>query len=319
MLRALLMSLSRAKWAQRAVTRWGVARRVAARFIAGESSQAAMLAVKKLNAAGMLATLDHLGENTSNADEARQSVEKILEILDRIQTDGARSNVSIKLSQIGLLVDEDLCLQNLARILEKARSTDNFVRIDMEDSTLTEKTLNALRWARAQGYSNVGIVIQAYLYRSASDINALVSEGIRVRLVKGAYREPITVAYPNKADVDSAFDQLAGVLMAAQKRRSPEIRSADGRFPPIPAIATHDARRIEVAIDLLKKYGLPREAVEFQMLYGIRRDLQAELVEKGYPVRVYVPYGTHWYPYFMRRLAERPANTWFFVSNFFRR
>jgi proline dehydrogenase len=318
MLRAIFIFLSKLTWAQRMMTNWGVARRVASRFIAGETGEEAIQVIETLNAAGLLATLDFLGENTTTPEEARQSADEILHILERIHESGVRSNVSIKLSQIGVLLDEERCLSNLVRILEKARLTDNFVRIDMEDSTLTEKTLDVLRQVRKQGYENVGIVIQSYLYRSTSDVNTLMSEGIRVRLVKGAYREPITVAYPNKVDVDIAFDKLTELLIVSQKRHKPESARVTGRFPPIPAIATHDASRIQHALDLLKKYGLSRDSIEFQMLYGIRRDLQQELAAAGYPVRVYVPYGTHWYPYFMRRLAERPANVWFFFSNLFR-
>ncbi len=318
MLRAFFIFLSKANWAQRLITRWRFAWRTASRFIAGETGEDAIQAVEKLNKTGILATLDHLGENTSSANEARQSADEILQILELIQIAGVRSNVSIKLSQIGLLLDEDLCRQNLERILQKARLTNNFIRIDMEDSTLTAKTLDCLHRARAQGYTNVGIVIQSYLYRSPEDIQALVSDGVRVRLVKGAYREPAAVAYPAKADVDRAFDQLAELLIAATRDNEPDAGNPDGRFPPLASIASHDPDRIQAARDLLEKYALPRERIEFQMLYGIRRDLQQELVAAGYTVRVYVPYGTHWYPYFMRRLAERPANVWFFISNFFR-
>lgn len=319
MLRAFFIFLSKAHWAQRLITKWGVAWRAASRFIAGETGGEAIQAVRKLNEAGILATLDHLGENTSSAVEARQSTDEILQVLDQIHASGVRSNVSIKLSQLGLLVDEELCLQNLDRILQKARLTGNFIRIDMEDSSLTEKTLDALRWARTQGYTNVGIVIQSYLYRSAADVRTLMDEGIPVRLVKGAYREPESVAYPHKADVDQAFDRLTDLMLIGTQRLGLQSASNDGRFPPLAAIASHDPKRIQVARDLQKKYALPNSAVEFQMLYGIRRDLQQELTAAGYPVRVYVPYGTHWYPYFMRRLAERPANMWFFLSNFFKR
>ncbi|TLM97604.1 proline dehydrogenase, partial [bacterium] len=301
MLRAFFIFLSKAQWAQRLITNWGAAWRAASRFIAGETGEDAIQAVRKLNEAGLLATLDHLGENTTSAVEARQSTDEILQVLDQIQSSGVRSNVSIKLSQLGLLLDEELCQQNLVRILQKARLTNNFIRIDMEDSSLTEKTLDALRWSRAQGYTNVGIVIQSYLYRSAADVRSLMDEGIRVRLVKGAYREPASVAFPEKADVDTAFDQLTEKMLLGTQRAGPREESEDGRFPPLAAIATHDPRRIKVARDLQKKYVLPNAAIEFQMLYGIRRDLQQELVAAGYPVRVYVPYGTHWYPYFMRR------------------
>ena len=319
MLRAFFISLSKATWAQRWITRWGFAWRAASRFIAGENGDEAILAIKQLNESGILATLDHLGENTSSVAEARKSTDEILQVLDQIHISGVRSNVSIKLSQIGLLLDDELCQQNLARILQKAQLTNNFVRIDMEDSSLTEKTLDALRWARARGFFNVGIVIQSYLYRSAADVRMLIEEGIRVRLVKGAYQESASVAYPAKEDVDKAFDQLAELLLAGSLSNRVDSSPTDGRFPPLAAIASHDVKRIQFAREVQQKLGLPKEALEFQMLYGIRRDLQQELAAAGYPVRVYVPYGTHWYPYFMRRLAERPANVWFFISNFFKR
>ena len=319
MLRAFFISLSKATWAQRWITRWGFAWRAASRFIAGENGDEAILAIKQLNESGILATLDHLGENTSSAAEARKSTDEILQVLDQIHISGVRSNVSIKLSQIGLLLDDELCQQNLARILQKAQLTNNFVRIDMEDSSLTAKTLDALRWARAHGFFNVGIVIQSYLYRSAADVRMLIEEGIRVRLVKGAYQEPASVAYPAKEDVDKAFDQLAELLLAGSLSSQMDSNRADGRVPPLAAIASHDVKRIQFTREVQQKLGLPKEALEFQMLYGIRRDLQQELAAAGYPVRVYVPYGTHWYPYFMRRLAERPANVWFFISNFFKR
>lgn len=319
MLRAFFISLSKATWAQRLITHWGFAWRAASRFIAGESGEEAIQAVRQLNAGGILATLDHLGENTSSAAEARKSTDDILQVLDQIHISGVRSNVSIKLSQIGLLLDDELCLQNLSRILQKAQLTNNFVRIDMEDSSLTAKTLDALRWARARGFFNVGIVIQSYLYRSAADVRSLIDEGIRVRLVKGAYQEPASVAYPAKEDVDKAFDQLAEMLLAGSLNSRAETNPAEGRVPPLAAIASHDPKRIQIAREIQQKLNLPKDALEFQMLYGIRRDLQQELVAAGYPVRVYVPYGTHWYPYFMRRLAERPANVWFFISNFFKR
>ncbi len=317
-LKAFLIFLSRAGWAQRLIMRWGVARRAALRFIAGETGAEAIHVVQGLNSAGLLATLDPLGENTTSAAEARQSTDEILRILDLIHTSGARSNVSIKLSQIGLLLDNELCHQNLERILEKARQNENFIRIDMEDSTLTEKTLACLRWARGQGYKNVGVVIQSYLYRSKEDIQALMVEGVAVRLVKGAYREPAEVAFPKKKDVDEAFDQLVELLIAGAGEHAIQSDRENGRFPPIAAIATHDPKRIQFARDLQEKLGLPKSAIEFQMLYGIRRELQAELAAAGYPVRVYVPYGTRWYPYFMRRLAERPANMGFFLSNLYR-
>ena len=319
MLRRFFIALSKAQWAQKLITGWGFARKMASRFIAGTTVEEAIQSVGSLNARGILATLDHLGENTASADEASNATEDVVLILNAIAQSGVKSNVSIKLSQIGLTLDEALFRANLLRIAGQADRLGIFLRIDMEDSSLTDRTLQALGWLREQGYANIGIVIQSYLYRSEADVEQLMREGVRVRLVKGAYREPASVAYPRKADVDAAFDRLTGQLIRGALAGGAEPVSADGRRPPMPAIASHDEARIRFAQQAAQEAGLPRQALEFQMLYGIRRDLQERLAAEGYPVRVYVPYGTHWYPYFMRRLAERPANVWFIVSNFFRK
>ena len=319
MLRSLLIYLSKAEWARRIVTRWKIAWRVASRFVAGETPQDAIRAIKALNERGICATLDHLGENVTSADESRQATHEILHILDEINRAEVQSGVSIKLSQIGLLVDESVCEQNLRRIIERAKSQQNFVRIDMEDSPVTQVTLDLFRKMRAEGFADtVGIVIQSYLFRSEQDIRQLMEEGARVRLCKGAYNEPAEIAYPRKADVDASFDRLTKMIIdGAAAHGTPSI-SGCGRFPPIPAIASHDQARVLYAKAYAEQVGFPKESLEFQMLYGIRRDLQVQLAAEGYPVRVYVPYGTEWYPYFVRRLAERPANLWFFISNFFR-
>lgn len=320
MLRAILIYLSKAEWARRIVTRWSVAWRVASRFIAGEKLEDAIRVIQSLNQKGINATLDHLGERTTSPEIAGQATRDILNILDCIQSSGVRSNVSIKLTQIGISVDEQLCAENLERILQRAKETHNFIRLDIEDSPWVDKTLNLYRQMRYErGHQNLGVAIQSYLYRSEADIRQLGAEGARVRLCKGAYKEPPEIAYPKKRDVDASYDRLARMLMdSALALGSPEI-SPDGVTPPMPALATHDSRRIEAAVEYRSQIGLPLKAVEFQMLHGIRRDLQESLAQQGYPVRVYVPYGTEWYPYFVRRLAERPANLWFFISNFFRR
>ena len=317
MLRSFFIALSKATWAQRLITRWKFAWSVASRFIAGETSEEAICAVERLNQAGILATLDHLGENTSSLQEAEQATLDVLEILERIEKNGVQSNVSIKLSQLGLTIDEEQCRKNLLRIFEKASQSGNFIRIDMEDASLTDKTLEILEWAHASGYPRVGIVIQSYLYRSQTDVRKLLQSTTKIRLVKGAYKESAQVAYPAKKDVDENFDRLLDDMLDAVVRLGEPYSTGDGRIPPIPAVATHDIHRIDYARKALENRGLPKDALEFQMLYGIRRDLQELLVREGYPVRVYVPYGPHWYPYFMRRLAERPANVWFFISNFF--
>jgi len=319
MLRALFISLSKARWAQRLITNWKFAWRLASRFIAGETIQDAMRALEQLNAMGIRATLDQLGENTESQAAANQSTADILAALDAIHEAELPANVSIKLSQLGLLLDPELAYANLVTILERARSHANFVRVDMEDSTLTEITLNLVQRAISAGFENVGTVIQSYLYRSAEDTRLLAQAGIRVRVVKGAYKEPASVAFPKKMDVDSTFDKLVETLLQAEQAIGSPGGSADGRFPPLTAVGSHDPARIKFAQDKAAELGLPKQSVEFQLLYGIRRDLQQDLVKAGYPVRVYVPYGTHWYPYYMRRLAEHPANVWFFISIFFKK
>lgn len=319
MLRSFFVSLSKASWAQRLITGWGFARKAAFRFVAGETLAEAVLVVRQLNARGILSSLDQLGENTLNAVDANAATNSIIAAINEIERSQVQANVSIKLSQIGLSLDSDLCQKNLCNILEKAQASGIFVRVDMEDSTVTENTIDAVRRAKQTGFNNVGIVIQAYLRRSEDDIRCLLQDGIRVRLCKGAYQEPEKVAYPKKADVDAAYDRLAKMLLEGALAAGSPQASADGRFPPIPAIASHDPKRIKYARQLVDSLGLPKHAVEFQMLYGIRRDLQEELAASGYAVRVYVPFGTHWYPYFMRRLGERPANIWFFISNFLRK
>ena len=319
MLRSFLISLSKASWAQRFITNWKFAWRVASRFVAGSTIQEAVLVVKELNSKGMNATLDHLGEGTTTRDEALRAAEEILELLDQIELAALRANVSVKLTQIGMALDMELCAQNLERILMRANQYGNFVRIDMEDSPCTDKTIQIYRQMRLKGHFQTGVVIQSCLYRSEKDVRELLSEGTQIRLVKGAYDEPPEVAFPKKADVDLNFDKLARKMIdAACDAGSPKL-SLTGRIPPMPAFGTHDLKRIQFARDYAAGRDLPKQSMEFQMLYGIRRDLQNDCTNKGYPVRIYVPYGTHWYSYFMRRLAERPANLWFFVSNFFRK
>jgi proline dehydrogenase len=320
MLRSILIYLSKAAWARKIVTKWSFAWRAAARFVAGEKLEDAIQVVKVLNAKGINATLDHLGEHTSNPEKACQATQDVLRMLHTMNQAGVRSNVSIKLTQIGLALDEDLCAENLQRILETAKSYDTFVRIDMEDSQWVDKTLDLFhRMIYECRCENVGVVIQSYLYRSQEDVERLMAEGARVRLCKGAYKEPPEVAYPKKKDVDENFDRLTAALIEGSIAMSSPTLSADGKIPPIPAIASHDDRRIDYAKAYAAGRGLPKQAIEFQMLNGIRRDLQEQLAAEGYPVRVYVPWGTEWYPYYVRRLAERPANVWFFISNFFRR
>lgn len=320
MLRAFFIYLSKAAWARRIVTHWRVAWQTASRFVAGEKLEDGIAVVKRLNENGIQATLDQLGEHTTTAEDAEKATQGILQILDAIEAEDVRSNVSIKLTQIGLRVDLSLCSENLARILEHARGRNNFVRIDMEDASCVDNTLALFDEMRnGRGFHNVGLVIQSYLYRTVEDVTKLMQIPARIRLCKGAYKEATDIAYPKKRDVDANYDRVAQILLeCALEVGSPEL-SEDGRVPPIPALATHDEKRIRFAVEYAKKIGLPQRAMEFQMLYGIRRDLQASLVEQGFPVRVYVPFGSEWYPYFTRRLAERPANVWFFISNYFKK
>jgi len=318
MFRSFLIHLSKAVWAQNLITNWGFAWHTASRFIAGTKLDDAIRVVKELNAKGINATLDHLGEHTSTPEESQQATDDIFSTLDALGADSSVcGNVSIKLTQIGLGLDESLCAQNLERILARAKQNNTFVRVDIEDTPYTDKTINLYYLMREKGYTNVGVAVQSYLFRAEADTRRLIQDKTAIRLVKGAYKEPPDKAFPGKADVDANFDLLTKILIDASLAHQTKL-SADGRIPPIPAIASHDVKRITFAKQYAEKVGLPKEGLEFQMLYGIRRDLQEKLVKEGYSVRVYVPFGTHWYPYFMRRLAERPANIWFFISNFFK-
>src|SRR5215212_4127082 len=321
MLRSFLIYLSKAAWAQKLVTSWGFAWRAASRFVAGETAPDAIRAVRELNEKCINATLDQLGEHTSTVEEADKATEDILFILNEIDKAGVRANVSMKLTQIGMSLDEEICRQNLVRILEQVKKHGNFLRIDMEDTPYTDMTLAIYYSMLQRGFnvSQVGLVVQSYLYRTEADVRKLLEYNVHLRLVKGAYKEPSDKAFPKKADVDANFDLLTKLMIDAACKIGANKISSNGRVPPIPAIATHDEKRIAFAKQYAEKVGLSKEALEFQMLYGIRRDLQERLVNQGYPVRVYVPFGKQWYPYFMRRLAERPANIWFFVSNYFRK
>lgn len=318
MLRSFFIYLSKAAWAQKLITGWSFSWRFASRFVAGITLADALRVVRELNAKGINATLDHLGEHTSAPEEAQQAAENIYATLDAIGAEpGLRSNVSIKLTQIGMGLDESLCAETLERVLARAKSAKTFLRVDMEDTPYTDKTINLHYAMREKGYEDHGMVIQAYLFRTEADVRRMLQDGVRIRSVKGAYNEPPDKAFPKKADVDANFDLITKILLDASLAQESNL-SDDGRVPPISAIATHDEKRIAFAKSYAEKIGLPKTGLEFQMLYGIRRDLQESLVKAGYPVRVYVPFGTHWYPYFMRRLAERPANIWFFISNFFK-
>ncbi|MCL6642972.1 MAG: proline dehydrogenase family protein [Candidatus Bipolaricaulota bacterium] len=308
MMRAVLLKLSQNNTVQSAFSRYRFAQRAARRFIAGEHLDEAIAVVRELNAKNIVATLDHLGENTTNEREAIAAADEYLKILDAIAQMGVESEISLKLTQMGLDISYELCLQNMRRIVERARQYQNFVCIDMESSAYTDRTLDLYETLRREGFDNVGPVIQAYLRRSARDIERLIEWGARVRLCKGAYQEPPEIAFPNKRDVDANYLKLLETLFSPRAQEQ-------GVYP---AIATHDEKIIRWALQYVREHKIPPDRFEFQMLYGIRRDLQIHLAQAGYRVRVYVSYGTHWYPYFMRRLAERPANVFFVLRNLVR-
>ena len=298
MLKGALLYLADQKPLYRFILRHDLLRGLAERFVAGETLGEALAVIRALNARGLHVTLDYLGESVRNPEIAIAAAQAYIQALDAIAADGLDSNISLKLTQLGLDLSEALCRENLVRVLDRARQHGNFVRIDMESSAYTDRTLGLFRQLWAEGYRNVGVVIQAYLYRSAADIEELIKLGARVRLCKGAYAEPPEVAYERKADVDASYVRLMERLL---------------RYGTYPALATHDERLIRQAIAFARAEGIGPERFEFQMLYGVRRDLQERLVREGYNVRVYVPYGREWYPYLMRRLAERPANLLFFA------
>ncbi len=305
MLRQFFIYLSRQGWAYRAMLGNPLTRAMAWRFVAGENLETAIGIVRDLNARGIQVTLDHLGENVSSEREAVRAADEAIEILRRIASAGVRSHLSVKPTQLGLDLGDDFCREQLCRILAVARETGNFVRIDMEGSPYTQRTLDLYAALREEyDTDTVGAVIQSYLYRSQEDVEQLIAAGARVRLVKGAYNESPDIAFPQKSDVDRAY------------RIQMEQLLARGRYP---AIATHDEQLLGRAQGFAAAEGIGPERFEFQMLYGVRRDLQERLVQEGYNVRCYVPYGTQWYPYFMRRLAERPANVVFILGNLLRR
>jgi proline dehydrogenase len=312
MFRALFVSLSKAAWAQDTITRTPVSRQMARRFVAGESIDDAIEAIRALNAGGINATLDFLGESVSDRDMAKAAAAEYVRALDAIDACGVRANVSLKLTQFGLDIDRAFCHETVAAVIAHAKAHGNFVRIDMEGTPHTDVTLEILDGLRRE-FDNVGIVLQSYLFRTEADLEATAKRGIPVRLCKGAYQEPSQVAFPDKHDVDLNYIKLARHLMDLSLEAAPA--SADGRTPALAALATHDVAMLHAVTRHAERRHIPRDRFELQMLYGIRRDLQDHYATEGYAVRAYVPYGTHWYPYFMRRLAERPANVWFLASN----
>jgi proline dehydrogenase len=301
-LRASFLYLSHRRGLQRFVTRQRLTASLAYRFVAGDHLDDAVRVVTDVNRRGWSASLDHLGENVTEEKAARSAAEDYLAAFERIASERLNANVSVKLTQLGLDISPDLCRELLTRILQRAQQLDNFVRIDMEGSAYTQRTLDLVLELHQQ-YRNCGVVLQSYLYRTMDDIARVNAAKVRVRLVKGAYDEPPVVAFPRKADVDTNFAAAMEQLLLK------------GTYP---AIATHDDRLIEVTERFAREHAIGPDRYEFQMLYGIRRDLQERLLRDGYRVRVYVPYGTEWYPYLMRRLAERPANLLFIVRSLIR-
>jgi|SRR5213593_2148543 len=304
MLRAGLLWLSEQPRIFQFVRGNGLARRFASRFVAGETVEAAVAAARQLNGAGITATLDLLGESVQSAGEARAARDVYLQTLDRIRLTGAASNVSVKPTQMGLAIDERLCVENLRTTVARAKSHESFVRLDMEQSEYVERTLQLFRRTLHPEFGNaVGVVLQSYLRRTEQDVDDMIALGARVRLCKGAYKEPATVAFPAKRDVDATYVRCMEQLLER------------GTYP---GIATHDARIIRHAKEFVRRRGITLDRFEFQMLYGVRRDLQRALRREGFNVRVYIPFGDHWYPYLMRRLAERPANIAFLLGNMVR-
>jgi proline dehydrogenase len=304
MLRQTFLWLSHRQGIFRFVRNNRLARRFASRFVAGETLDHAVTAVRALNAKRISASLDLLGESVSNAAEARATAGHYVEVLDRIHLEGLDANVSIKLTAVGQDIADELCIENISRVLARAREHGSFVRLDMEGSAYTERTLQMFeQHLHPQFPDNVGIVLQSYLRRTAADVEHAIERRWRVRLCKGAYKEPPSVAFPDKRDVDATYVECMKRLMSA------------GNYP---GIATHDERILDAARAHVRDTALSADRFEFQMLYGVRRDLQEALVRDGFRMRVYVPYGTQWYPYLLRRLAERPANVAFMTGNIIR-
>ena len=275
----------------------------ARRFIAGETIEEAIAVTRAVSARGVLVTMDLLGESVTNLDEAAAATREYLEVVEAITASGVERNISLKLTQLGLDVDKATAIDNIRKILERAEPAGFFVRIDMESSAYTDVTLEIFETLWRHGYRQIGVVLQSALYRSEErDLARIIALGARIRLVKGAYREPKSVAHQKKSDVDAAYARMMRTLIT------------DGNYP---ALATHDPQMIELAREWAREHGVASDRFEFQMLFGIRRDLQAMLVKAGYRVRVYVPFGRQWFPYFMRRLGERPANILFVLRGVF--
>ncbi len=299
--RSALIWLSRHEGLKDFATRFRFFKKLTTRFVAGDTIDEVIPFIREINAENCTASFDHLNESVESAAEAEREVDEYLNILAKIDEQRIRSNVSIKLTQFGLGLDPELAYRNARRVVEEAHRRGNFVRVDMEDSKVTQVTIDIFKRLRAEfGLNDVGIVLQSYLYRTLADAQELVKLPARIRICKGAYNEPPEVAFPDKKDVDANYVKVMQLLLSS------------GIYH---GIATHDPKMIDATIDFATREGIGKEKYEFQMLYGVRRDLQRQLARDGFNMRVYVPYGKHWYPYFMRRLAERPANIWFVLKN----
>ncbi|HKR02003.1 MAG TPA: proline dehydrogenase family protein [Pyrinomonadaceae bacterium] len=302
--RNALLYLSRREGLKDFATRFALFKKMTTRFVAGENIEEAIAAIREINARGCSASFDHLNESVASAAETEAEVREYLQILSRIDDTGIRSNVSIKLTQFGLEIDPELAYRNARQVVEEAARRGNFVRVDMEASHVTQVTIDIFKRLRAEfGLNDVGIVLQSYLRRTYDDVQDILKIPARIRICKGAYNEPPEVAFPDKKDVDDNYVRVMKLLLSSGVYHG---------------IATHDPKMIEATVEYARQEGIGQEAFEFQMLYGVRRDLQLKLAQAGYNMRVYVPYGKHWYPYFMRRLAERPANIWFVLKNMFK-
>lgn len=296
-----LIWLSRQEGLKDFATRFRFFKKLTTRFVAGDTIDDVVPIIREINADNGTASFDHLNESVENPAEAEREVDEYLNILSKIDEQRIRSNVSIKLTQFGLGLDPELAYRNARRVVEEAHRRGNFVRVDMEDSKVTQVTIDIFKRLRAEfGLNDVGIVLQSYLYRTFADAQELVKLPARIRICKGAYLEPPEVAFSDKKDVDANYVKVMQLLLSS------------GTYH---GIATHDPKMIDATINFASREGIGKEKFEFQMLYGVRRDLQKQLARDGFNMRVYVPYGKHWYPYFMRRLAERPANIWFVLKN----
>ncbi|HKR60777.1 MAG TPA: proline dehydrogenase family protein [Pyrinomonadaceae bacterium] len=299
--RSALIYLSQKEGLKDFAARFHLFKKLTTRFVAGETIEEAVAAIRELNAEGCSASFDHLNESVANPAEADAEVREYLRILEQIDQTGINSNVSIKLTQFGLELDPELAYRNARIVVAEATRRGNFVRVDMESSAVTQVTIDVFKRLRAEfGLNDVGIVLQSYLRRTYDDTVDVLKLPARIRICKGAYMEPPEVAFPDKHDTDNNYVRVMQLLLKS------------GIYH---GIATHDPKMIEATLSFVKQHKIPKEAFEFQMLYGVRRDLQRQLARAGFNMRVYVPYGKHWYPYFMRRLAERPANIWFVLKN----